>query len=121
MIDSNSITEALLREYRKGKTYQEIAKDGGVSYSYLHEIMTHKRSADSLTVKKLNSLFPDCILSLTGDHNININAPRPSDSVIGVNNSVTVGNFLDTAIDKILGSEELSDAEKVKVLKVLKK
>ena len=119
MIDSKRITEALLEEYRKGKTYQEIAQGGGLSYSYLHEIINGKRSADCITIKKLNSLFPDCVLQLFGDKT-KISVRENSGNVVGVNHG-TVGGCLDWAMDKILAADELSADEKIKVLKVLKK
>lgn len=120
MIDSKRITEALLEEYRKGKTYQEIAQDGGLSYSYLHEIINGKRSADCITIKKLNSLFPDCVLQLFGDKT-KISVRENSGNVVGVNHGQVTYNPMEPAMDKILASEELSDSEKIKVLKVLKK
>lgn len=120
MIDVKIILDALMQQYQKGKTYQEIAKSGGLSYSYLHEIMTGKRPADGISVKKLNGLFPQCVLFLEGD-SVSIDAPRNSGNVVGVNNGGVIGGSMEPAIDKILASEELSDSEKIKVLKVLKK
>ena len=120
MIEVKMILDALIQQYQQGKTYQEIAKSGGLSYSYLHEIMTGKRPADGISVKKLNGLFPKCMLVLEGDK-VSIDAPRNSGNVVGVNNGSVNCNSMEPAIDRILAADELSADEKIKVLKVLRK
>lgn len=120
MIDATDIIAALKAEYDSGMTYDEIAKKHGVSYTYIHNLFSGKRAVDGLTIKKINRLFPDSVLCLHGDK-VTITANQNHGNVVGVNNGEINADCMAVVLDKILESEELSDAEKVKVMKVLKK
>ena len=120
MIDYREILDALRQEFVKGATQVDIAKRSGVGRSYICELMSGKSPVDGLSLKKFNQLFPKATVYLYGDK-VNIDAPLNSGNVVGVNNGGVIGGSMEPAIDKILASEELSDSEKIKVLKVLKK
>ena len=120
MIDFNDILSALKVQYDSGSTYEEIAKQHGVSYTYIHNLFSGKRSIEGLTLKKINKLFPKAVLKLDGD-SVSITADHNSGNVVGVNNGEISSYCMSAVLDKILESEELSDAEKVKVMRVLKK
>ena len=120
MINSDDIIAVLKAEYDSGSTYEEIAKQHGISYSYIHDLMSGKRAAEGLTLKKINKLFPDAVLKLNGD-SVSISADHNSGNVVGVNNGEISSHCMSAVLDKILESEELSDTEKVKVMRVLKK
>ena len=121
MINSKDIISALKSEYASGMTYEEIAKKHGVSYTYIHNLFSGKRSVDGLTLKKINKLFPDAILHLYGDK-ITITANQNHGNVVGVNHGGAIEtDYLSTILDKILATEDLTAEEKIKVIKVLKK
>lgn len=120
MIDPKIIVDGLKAEYARGLSYKRIATERGVSYSYVHELATGRRDADGITIKKLNMLFPDSTLNLSGD-TVQIDAADNNGSVVGVNNGSIFLEGLHWAMDKVLASDDLSDAEKVKFMKVLKK
>lgn len=119
MIDANEILSVLKKEYEKS-TYQQMAKDHGIAYTYLYDIMQGKRSIDGLTLKKINKMFPDAVLHLYGDK-VTITAPQNQGNVVGVNNGAIETDCLSAVLDKLLATEDLTAEEKVKVIKVLKK
>ena len=66
-------------------------------------------------------IFPHAKIDLRGDVSI-INAPENKGVVINKGHINAIApSCLDSVMDKILSSEELSAEEKIKVLKVLKK
>lgn len=119
MIDANEILRVLKEEYEKS-TYQEMAKRHNISYTHLYDIMQGKRPTDCLTLKKLNTMFPDATLHLYGDK-VTITANQNHGNVVGVNNGAIGGDCLSAVLDKLLATDELTAEEKVKVIKVLKK
>lgn len=61
-------------------------------------------------------LPPDCCIT-SGDSSPIVNGHH----AIGINNGTITQSCLDSVIDKIISNPELSDAEKIKFIKVLKK
>lgn len=120
MIDFEDIISALKGEYDSGMTYEQIARKHGVSYTYIHNLFSGKRAVEGLTLKKINKLFPNAVLHLNGD-NVFVRADHNSGNVVGVNNGTIDAGCMAAVLDKILESDELSDTEKIKVMKVLKK
>jgi hypothetical protein len=114
------IIETLKKEYAAGATYQELADKYQSSYTHIHNLLSGKRSISGISLDFFFRLFPRAAVNLEGD-SVNIDAPRNSGNVVGVNNGSVIGGSMEPAIDKILASEDLSDSEKIKVLKVLKK
>ena len=106
--------------YEKGKTYDDIAELTGLSRAFVACTINGSRPPKNLTVDALAKAFPNMIISLSGDKS-KISVQENSGNVVGVNNGGVIGGSMEPAIDKILASEELSDSEKIKVLKVLKK
>ena len=106
------IIEMLKKEYADGATYQELADKYKVSYTHIHNLLNGKRAVSGISLDFFFRLFPQA--------EINFSAGVVN---TGTNTGVmSVGNSgMESAIDKILESEELSDAEKIKVIKVLKK
>lgn len=120
MIDFEDIISALKGEYDSGMTYEQIARKHGVSYTYIHNLFSGKRAVEGLTLKKINKLFPKAVLHLSGD-NVSVHADHNSGNVVGVNNGTIDAGCMAAVLEKILESDELSDTEKIKVMKVLKK
>lgn len=120
MIDYEYIASTLKAEYEAGMTYNEIAQKHGISYTYIHNLLSGKRPIAGLTLAKLNALFPDASLSLHGD-TVSIRADHNSGNVVGINRGKIFADYMNVVMDKILESKELSDAEKIKVMKVLKR
>lgn len=112
--------ERLQELYKAGKTYEEISSLTGISKSALGRVISGSRPPKNLTVDALLKAFPNAEINLYGDK-VSIDAPRNSGNVVGVNNGSVIGGSMELAVDKILASEDLSDSEKIKVLKVLKK
>lgn len=102
--------------YQNGNTYEEITHITGLSRSVIAYAITGSRPPKNLTVDALLKAFPEATINLQGK----VVAPVINN---GNNSGVmqTSVSGIDSAIDKILASEELSDSEKIKVLKVLKK
>lgn len=108
------IREALIREWRGGATQQEIADRAGVTNPYINNLLSGKRKVESMKLETLFKLFPRAEIKLE----------RPQiagDNAIQVQGNLTLGSDTSALIDKILNDDTLSDEEKVKVLKVLKK
>ena len=121
MINMKEVQAALREMYASsGMTQTEIAQATGVSQSYIADLLSGKSSMENLSLKKINQLFPRAILLLSGD-TVSIHANRNSGNVVGVNHGTVSQDCLAAVQNKILEAEALSDEEKVKVLKVLKK
>ena len=113
-------TERLKELYRGGKTYHEISAMTGLSKSAIARVISDSRPPKNLTMDALAKAFPNMTISLNGD-NTKINVRENSGNVVGVNHGSVTYNPMEPAMDKIIASEDLSDSEKIKVLKVLKK
>lgn len=111
--------ERLKELHQAGKTYEEIAGITGIARSNVACAINGSRPPKNLTVDALAKAFPNMTISLSGDKT-KISVRENAGNVVGVNHG-TVGGCLDWAMDKILGTDELSADEKIKVLKVLKK
>lgn len=114
--------ERLKELYQAGKTYEEIADITGIARSNVACTINGSRPPKNLTVDALLKAFPEATINLHGD-NVRINAPQNAGNVVGVNNGSvsSSGNFQIWAMDKILAADELTDEEKIKMMKVLKK
>lgn len=120
MIAANCIIERLIQRWQRGESQLSIAKKAGISQAYLCDLFSGKASADGLTIKKINSLFPKATLLLDGD-SVSIRADHNKGTVVGVNRDQISTDCLTAAITRIVDSKDLSDVEKIKVIKVLKK
>ena len=111
-----TIIEMLKKEYADGATYQELADKYGVSYTHIHNLLHGKRAVSGISLDFFFRLFPKASVNLSGG----VFSPVVND---GLNSGVMQGNTssMDEAISKITETDELSDSEKIKVLKVLKK
>ena len=108
------ILELLKKEYSEGSTYQKMAEDKNVSYSYLRGLLNGINPPEKLSLEILFKLFPRAAINLNGDKII-----ANGHQAIGINNG-TVTQSMDSVIDKILSTDDLTAEEKIKVLKVLK-
>lgn len=108
--------------YNAGQTYDEIAGKTGLSRAIVASTINGSRPPKNLTVDALLKAFPEATINLHGD-NVRINAPQNAGNVVGVNNGSvsSPGDFQIWAMDKILAADELTDEEKIKMMKVLKK
>lgn len=108
------IRAALIREWRGGATQQEIADRAGLTNQHINNLLSGKRKVESMKLETLLKLFPHAEIKLE----------RPQiagDNAIQVQGNVSVKSDDSAVVDKILNDDTLSDEEKVKVLKVLKK
>ena len=84
MIDAQSLIDALRDRYKSGETQQEISEKTSVARSYICDLLSGKKKADGLTLKKINQLFPHAELSLgnrsIGNSNIITNSRVQSDN-----------------------------------------
>ena len=116
------IVSHLKAEHKKGSSYRDLANRYQSSYTHVYNIMHGKSSISGMSLDLFFRIFPNCKIDLDGR-----TAPHPaitannSSNVIGVNNGAITADCMAAVIDKILECDELSDAEKVKVMKVLKK
>ncbi|MBR2510414.1 MAG: hypothetical protein IKB71_11820 [Lentisphaeria bacterium] len=113
------IIEMLKHEYNSGATYQELADKYNVSYTHIHNLLNGKRAVSGISLEFFFRMFPHATINFSGgdfSHLVNNGG-----NVVGINNGKITSGCLSAVIDKILESEELSDAEKIKVMKVLKK
>lgn len=114
------ILDLLQAEYMNGATYQEMASRKKISYSYLRGLMTGTNPPEKLSLDCLFKLFPKATINLHGD-NVSINAPGNHGNVAGVNHGMIGGDWIHTAMQKILDSQELTSDEKIKMMMVLKR
>ena len=117
----NVIEEALKilqEEYRAGATHEELSRKYGISSNHISNILSGKRSIDSMRVGTFLKIFPHMTLNLHGD---SINNSGTNHGVVGVNNGTVSSDCLSAVENKILSTDDLTAEEKVKVLKVLKK
>lgn len=114
--------ERLKELHQAGKTYEEIVTLTGLSRTVVAYAINGSRPPKNLTVDALLKAFPEATIILYGD-NVRINAPQNAGNVVGVNNGSvsSLGDFQIWAMDKILTADELTDEEKIKMMKVLKK
>lgn len=119
MIDSKVILEDLRKEWQ-ASSQEEISRRSGVSRTYLCELLSGKADANGLSIKKINALFPHARIDLHGN-SFSVQTNGHSVNVFGSENFDISSSCLNSVIEKILDSEELSDSEKIKVIKVLKK
>lgn len=115
-----SILEALKQQYDDGATYQEMADKFGASYTHIYNLLKGNRPISGISLDLFFKIFPKASVSLNGDAAA-VHASGTNGNVVGVNNGTIGADCISAAIDKILDSDELSDAEKIKVMKVLKK
>ena len=67
MIDYAQILEKLRTRYPR-KTYSRIAKDAGVAYSYVRELITGQRQPEKMSLEIFSKLFPSATIDWTGQH-----------------------------------------------------
>lgn len=112
------ITNALKAEWKSGRTQQEIADRAGLTNQHVNNLLSGKRRAESMKLETLLKLFPHAQIDLqgaqlAGDHAVQIQG----------GNSGTVNSAVsrEWAVDRILADSELTDAEKIKIIRVLRK
>ena len=106
------IREALRQEWQNGATQQEIAERANVTNPYINNLLSGKRKVESMKLETLFKLFPQAEINLSG-------AQLAGDHAVQIQGGVSMDTR--NLMNKILSTDELSDAEKVKVLKVLQK
>lgn len=112
--------EQLKKLHQEGNTYEAIAAITGLSMPAVARAINGSRPPKNLSVDALVKAFPNMTISLYGD-NTKISVRENAGNVVGVNHGSVTYNPMEPAMDKIIASEDLSDSEKIKVLKVLKK
>lgn len=62
----DDITAYLSGEYRKGKTWQQIGEEHGLSFSYVRDLAQRRRRVEGITLETFFKLFPSALISLNG-------------------------------------------------------
>lgn len=62
----DDITAYLSGEYRKGKTWQQIGEEHGLSFSYVRDLAQRRRRVEGITLETFFKLFPSAQISLSG-------------------------------------------------------
>ena len=125
MIDIEALYQAFLEMYHSGMSQQQIAKQTGVAQSYIANLISGKRKFDGLTLRKVQKLFPGATISIgnrsIGDHNVvHPNARVQSDNNFLSDDRTAVEKFRSELIDKIIGSDEITDEERGRVLRIIR-
>lgn len=74
----DDITAYLSGEYRKGKTWQQIGEEHGLSFSYVRDLAQRRRRVEGITLETFFKLFPSAQISLNGSAQ---SAPVSGDSL----------------------------------------
>lgn len=114
----DSIRKALAEAAEYYGSILAIAQKAGVSHSTLSKYQSGQIKTINQTT--WNALEPHLRPFLPGNMPI-IHAPRNSGNVVGINHGTIGPDCLSAVMNKILSAEELSDEEKVKIMKVLQK
>lgn len=114
---------AILRnEYKAGATHEELSKRYGISSNHISNILSGKRSIESMRVGTFLKLFPKLSIGnrTIGDNNeIHEHARVQSDNII-LPDQDAVENFRHRLMDLIIASDELSDEERGRVLRIIR-
>lgn len=62
------IIDYLAAEYRGGKTYQQIANEHDVSFSYVRDLLTGRCKASSMALETFFKMFPAARIELAPAH-----------------------------------------------------
>jgi transcriptional regulator with XRE-family HTH domain len=62
----DDIIAYLSDEYRKGKTYQQIADERGLSFGYIHDLIHGRNKVERMSLETFFKLFPHAQISITG-------------------------------------------------------
>ena len=119
---SKTVFETLFSEYSSGMTQEEVAAKHNVRQGQIQKLLANSRSAGGLLLDTVDKMFPNATVNLYGD-SVSIHAVQNHGAVVGVNRG-TITHDRDLLFEienKILAADELTDEEKVKVLRVLKK
>lgn len=74
----DEILAYLSGEYRKGKTYQQIADEHGLSFGYIRDLIHGRNKVERMSLETFYKLFPSAQISLNGSAR---SAPVSSDSL----------------------------------------
>jgi len=62
----DEILAYLSGEYRKGKTYQQIADEHGLSFGYIRDLIHGRNKVERMSLETFFKLFPSAQISLNG-------------------------------------------------------
>jgi len=120
------ILDLLRKEYSEGATYQKMAGDKKVSYSYLRGLMNGINPPEKVSLEILFKLFPHAQITLNAGDQINGNATTGhGPAIVGHHNHVTAAaedsaeTFRSKAIAAMIDLDIPADALR-EVLKTLK-
>ena len=60
----DDIIAYLSGEYRKGKTYQQIADERGLSFGYIHDLIHGRNKVERMSLETFFKLFPSAQIEL---------------------------------------------------------
>ena len=119
------ILDLLRKEYSEGATYQKMAGDKKVSYSYLRGLMNGINPPEKVSLEVLFKLFPRAQITLNAGDQINGNATTGhGPAIVGHHNHVTAAAessaeaFRHKIQDEIIRADVDPEA-KVKILNII--
>lgn len=102
------IVAELKKEYDSGKTYKSIAKEKGMSYSHVHDLITGDADPKNVSLETFFKLFPFATVNIHGNNNItqtasNVRVKNGSVNSISVNpGSVSTEMIRDRIISSLV-------------------
>lgn len=109
----------LKEQYAAGATYQQLAKKFGISYTYIHKLISGECPPERLSLEFFRKIFPNSKIELGGDTIVHGN----TNNVNGCGGAQTITNNaaegMITAIRRVMHDAVMSDAQKVATAKII--
>ncbi len=123
---AKEISIGLKKLYEDGMTQDELAKLADVSQAHINRLLSGKRSTAGLALETVDKLFPRATINLHGSGDVGGNTVSGNGNAVGhsnyvVNNGPITQSCIDSVMDRILNTSDLTAEEKVKFLGILRK
>jgi predicted transcriptional regulator len=122
MIDAQKIIDTLKEEFNKGRSYNQMSRESGVSQPYICDLVNGKKASDGLTIRKINQLFPNATLSLNNSIVQNVNSNTGNNiQMVGEKNFAAPDKTLDQILNKVMENDKFTAEAKVEFFNIIKK
>jgi predicted transcriptional regulator len=122
MIDAQKIIDTLKEEFNKGRSYNQMSRESGVSQPYICDLVNGRNKADGLTIRKINQLFPNATLTLNNSIVQNINSNTGTNyQIVGEKNFASPDKTLDQILNKVMENDKFTAEAKVEFFNIIKK
>ena len=123
---SDEIKRTIVNDYRARLTQAEIAKKYNSTQSYIGRIISGKCKPESMSIKNFQKMLPRATINLHGSGDVGGNTVSGNGNAVGhsnyvVNNGPITQSCIDSVMDRILNTSDLTAEEKVKFLSILRK